>query len=579
MKSTNRRAASAAGILALSLAAPLAAQQQQPQRGSPPNADTPYIIITTFRSNDRQLGVQMADELRKRVTQEHSAKELFVVQKNSINGTLEASGYRPDSALSSSDIMELAKGLRGEIATEGSIDKTAAGVHVDARILMKSGQAIVSQPLTPFDAKDVGDAAKQLEKAISESNKALGNYKTCKNSVVAAKYPEAAAAARAGLVAYPNSTFNRICLLGVLTQQKASPDEIITVASDLKRIDPTAMIARANLADAYLAKGDTTHAIEEQLAIYKIDPSNTALAQNIVTTLASSGAPDKALPIIDSLLVNNPGDPSMLRQKYYLQLRLGRLKEALVSGEEWVKADTSAANLDYFQRQIGAAQRDSNNAAVIQFATKAAAKFPKDPTFNLIVARANIASGQMQPGIAAARRASDADPKASSPWLMIISAFNQMNEKDSAVATAQKAIAAGVSRDTIGAQLLATAVPLIQKAQQSKSREDWKAALKAFEDVDAIASTPQSAFYIGVSAMSIAGDALSGLNDLAKSTKKDDKAKGCEEVKIVEDNFAIVQTMMPKGGRVDPATAGNMLKQVGEFSAYIPQFKKAFGCK
>src|SRR6185369_3613935 len=154
-------------------------------------------LITTFHSADRKLGVEMGDELRKRVASEHGAKELYVVPKNSINGTLEASGYRPDSALSASDLMELAKQLRGEEVIDGTIVKAGTGdaVTVNARVLVKAGQATIAQPLPTINGKDVGDAAKQLEKSISESNKALGNYKTCKNSLMAAKYPEATTAA------------------------------------------------------------------------------------------------------------------------------------------------------------------------------------------------------------------------------------------------------------------------------------------------------------------------------------------------------------------------------------------------
>ena len=181
VKSTNRLAAPAAGFLALSLAAaPLMAQgyraQQVDQRGGPPNNDTPYILITTFHSDDRKLGVEMAEDLRKRVSQEHSAKELFVIQKRAIDGTLEASGYRPDSALSASDVMELAKQLRGEIVVDGTINKAGAGLKLDTRILIKSGQATLSQPLPVTDAKDVGDASKQLEKAISDANKSLVSF-------------------------------------------------------------------------------------------------------------------------------------------------------------------------------------------------------------------------------------------------------------------------------------------------------------------------------------------------------------------------------------------------------------------
>ena len=62
VKSTHRLAAPVAGLLALSFAAaPLMAQgggglgQAPLQRGGPPNGDTPYILITTFHSDDRNM--------------------------------------------------------------------------------------------------------------------------------------------------------------------------------------------------------------------------------------------------------------------------------------------------------------------------------------------------------------------------------------------------------------------------------------------------------------------------------------------------------------------------------------------
>ena len=43
-------------------------QGQQPaQRGGAPKPETPYILITTFHSADRLLGVQMGDELREQL--------------------------------------------------------------------------------------------------------------------------------------------------------------------------------------------------------------------------------------------------------------------------------------------------------------------------------------------------------------------------------------------------------------------------------------------------------------------------------------------------------------------------------
>src|SRR6185436_16806755 len=165
-----------------------------PQRGSPPGQDTPYILVTTFFASDRQLAVQAADELRRRLQQEHSAKELFVVTKNSINSTLEASGYRPDSALNTSDLMELAKQLRGEYVIEGKVAKTGQGnaVRMESRILMRTGQQVIAQPLPVADGKDVGDAVKLVEKSITEALKQMPTYRECLTGLRTAKYDEAA---------------------------------------------------------------------------------------------------------------------------------------------------------------------------------------------------------------------------------------------------------------------------------------------------------------------------------------------------------------------------------------------------
>ena len=586
MKSTHRLAAPAAGFLALSLAAaPLMAQgggglgQQPAQRGGPPNPDTPKILITTFHSDDRKLGVEMAEDLRKRESQEHSAKELAVIQKKGIDATLLASGYQPDSALSASDLMELAKQMGGDIVIDGTVNKAGTNLKLAVRVLTKSGQATLAQPLPVTDAKDVGDASKQLEKAISESNKALVGFKSCKNNMTAAKYAEAATAARAGLTAYPNSAFSRVCLLQSLVAQKAAPDQIIEVANAIKTQDPTSQIAYSILADAQLAKGDTAHAMESLLQLWRNDRTNAPLAKSIIQMLASSGSPDVALPIVDTLLVNNPGDPEMLRIKWLLQLRANRYKNALVSGEEYVKADTAAANLDYYNRQIFAAQKDSNNAAMVQFATKAAAKFPTDPSFNVIVAQSQMKAGQLDAALASARKAQAADAKAVLPWVMALSIQNQLHQPDSALATAKSAIAAGVPKDSISQYMLAIVAPALRQAQASKSRADWEAALMAAQAVDAVAPTAQSSFYLGVSAFQIGMDALTNLSTLSKSKKKEDLAQACAEAKVVEDQFATVQIAMPKGGSVDAATAGTILQNVNQYGPMATQAKTALKCK
>jgi tetratricopeptide (TPR) repeat protein len=582
VKSTQRPSGNGLVLLALSLAGtPLLAQavKQPDQRGGAPNPDTPYILVATFRGPDRALGVAMADALRKRLQSEHSTKELYVITKTNITNTLAASGYAADSALSVTDVMELAKTLRGDQVLDGSVSKTVTGVHVEPRLLMRTGLQTAAQPLPAIDARDPGDAAKQVERSLTEASKAIPSYKLCSTAWRAAKYDDAARAARAGLTLYPNSSFARICLLSTFVSQKAPADSIIKVARAIVAVDPTSVVALANLADAYAQKGDSGKAIETNVAIWKLDPTNTEIGKQIVGQIVAFRQAEKALPLIDEMLAQNPGDPELLHTRWLVLLNAGHRKDAIKAGEEWVKADTSKATIVYYKRQIGVAQQDSDITMVQQLAAKASQKFPNDAELQQLLAQGYRKAGQLQLALAAARRAAQIDPKNVRTTLLIMYIQNDLNQPDSAMATAQKAIASGQSKDTIGQVLLANAGPAINKAHESKARADWEAALKAAQTVDAIAPSAQSKFYTGVAAFSVGIDALTNVQALQKKGGSEDRAKACEELKVVEGNFAIASIAMPAGGKVDPAAAKQILDNISTYGAYIPQFKTTLRCR
>jgi tetratricopeptide (TPR) repeat protein len=580
VKSTHRHAATAAGFLVLSVASTPMFAQAPAQRGGPPGTDTPYILIATFHSPDQKLGVDAADEVRSRVQDEHTAKDLYVIPKNNINSTLDASGYRPDSALSASDLMELSKQLHGEYVLDAKVSKNASGgVHIESRLLTRTGNQTLAQPLPVVDGKDAGDAAKSVERSISDALKGMPLYKTCTNDLRAAKYAQAVTDAQAGIKAYPNSTLNRLCQLTAYSYNKAPADSVIALANGILALDPTSTIALTNLASSYAEKGDTTKAIETNLRIYRADPSNQAVAQSIVNQLAQSGAPDKALPIIDSLLKDNPADAGMLETKWKLQLRAKQYKDAFVTGDLLAKIDTGFVTLDFYNRLIGAAQLDSNVGEQQKLATQASQKFPKDASFPALMALNYRNAGQLQQALASARRATEIDPKNSNAWLLSILTASDLKMNDSASTWAKSAIAAGVDKEQLGNALLGPAGEAVKKAQASKARADWQAALDAAQAVDAVAPTPNSKFYIGVSAFSVANDIVTtDLATLVKSTKKADREQACTEAKQAEDLFATTSIAMPAGGSVQPATAGQILGAVSQYGTYIDQVKKAF-CK
>ncbi|MEP6493049.1 MAG: hypothetical protein ABJF01_10260 [bacterium] len=586
MKSSQRHKAAALGVIALSFAAAPAFAQAAAapaQRGGAPNGDTPQILVATFKSPDRVLGVLMADETRKRIQSEHNAKELYATPKNNINNTLEASGYRPDSALNAADLMELAKQLRADQVLDGTVTKAGAGVHVEARLIIKANSQLLMQPLPPVDGKDAGDAAKSIEKSLVEASKALPAYKKCTNDLRAAKYDEAATDARAGIALYSGSTFARLCLMTAFQLGKASPDSLISAANGVLTVDPTSVLALSNAAEAYSAKGEKDKSIEYQLRIYRADPTNTAIVTSIVNGLGAAGSPDKALPMIDSLLKDNPGDPAMLATKWKLQLAAKRYKDAIATGEELVKVDTAAATLDFFNRQIGAAQSDSNAAVTQTLAAKAAQKFPKEASFQLLLSQSYRKSGQLQQALDAAKRAVAIDPKNANAWTFVVVTAKDLNQPaDSVFGLVQKGIAAGADKEAMGSVVNQVLNAAQKKATDAKGtpeeRADWEDALKLSKAADAIAPSIGTKFFIGLSSFQVALDAINHAQTLSKTAakSKDDKAKACEETKVAEDMAATTAIAMPSGGAFNKEAAGQILGALNQVQEAIPQFKKAF---
>lgn len=577
MKVLQRHAVLAAGLATLVAGIPSILVAQRP------SADVPRILVATFQSPDRNAGVEAGDAIRQRVTQEIPQRDLWVISKNDINNTLEASGYRPDSALSANDLKELAKLLRADEILDGTVTKTSNGIRVEPRLMLARDVSLM-QPLPPVQARDAGDAAKQIERELSDARKQIDANTRCTNDLRAAKYQEAIADARKGIQEYPQATLARLCLMSAYTYMKqaadtsktaadsararALGDSVLTVANDVLRIDPTSRLALTNAIDAYRAKGDTTNLIKASLALAKADPSNTSLIQSVVNILGQMNKPDVALPIIDQILQDNPGDPQFLRTRWVLLLAAGKYKQALQAGEDYVKADTTALNADYFTRQIAAASADSQPQLAAQIAARAVQKFPKDATLGMLYAQTLRKAGQTQQALDAAKRAVAADPKVENGYLYIIVSEAELNQTDSALATARQAIAAGVDKSQI-AQALVTPMGAVTKAAQTTpSRAAWENAYKFAAAVDSIAPSPNSKYFIGVAAFQAGLDALQNIN----------KSKSCADAKYAEDMWANAQIAMPAGAVVDKSTAGTILGAIQQYSPAIGQAKKAF-CK
>lgn len=570
MKAMHRQALTAAGLVAALAGGTEVVGAQANRQG--PDANTPKILVPTFRvatgTQDRGLGVQGADAIRNRVSQEFTAKQLWAIPKNDINATLEASGYRPDSALSPSDIKELAKIMRADEIIDGEVERMADGsVKVTARMLL-SRDVSLSQPLGTVTAKNLGDAAKPIAKELSDARKQLKDNRDCENHIRGSKFDEAIASAKKGIAAYPKATLARLCMASALSAKKAPGDEIIAVTNEVLQVDPTNRIALGLKYAAQKEKGDNEGAVTTLVAMQKADPSNTTLAQQVAEALALLD-PAKAVPMLDTLVAQNPGDPSLLKTQWLVLLRAQQFDRALTAGEELAKIDTAAMDSTWYTRMTAAAGAANNTAKAVEFASRAIQRYPNNASFLALQAQMLQKAGQLPQAVEAMKKAVAIDPKVENGYLFLVVRLAEMNQPDSAKAWAEKAIASGTDKAMIGNALLSNVTPAFQKAQASKTRADWRAALQLAQAVEAMAPTENSAFFTGVAAFQVGLDALQNLN----------KSKSCAEVNLVEEMFTITQSTLPRGGKVDANTAGQIMNVLGQVMPQLPQYKKALCSK
>jgi tetratricopeptide (TPR) repeat protein len=558
-------------------APPLGAQRPAPeQRGGQPRPDTPQLVVGVLASADPTLGVAAADAIRRRIQDQHTATDLYVVPKPKLEQTLRSSGYNPDSALPPSDLVALTKQVRGDYALAGTIERTKSGVRTLIRLLTLTGKEIVSEPLPPVVGSDFGDVAKQVDRAVADALRALGFYHECARALFVRDYKQALAAAQQGLKLRPESAALNLCVLSVLHDTHASPDSIIAVASVVAAADSESVIAWANLGDAYEQKGDSVRAVDATETLHRLDPSNIGVILLLADRRVRVGRAASALALVDTALRDASTNPDLLRKRWQLHLLLAQYEQALASGAALIAADSSAATTEFYDRQLRAANAAHDSAAQHRLASDAAMRFPRNLTYLLVVARDAIDRGDSREALSFARRMLDVEPANAGAWQLVIAAHTRLNSPDSAFASAQHALAAGVSKESVGSSLLALVSPTLADAQTAPSRAKWEAVFSLAQRIDSVAPTQRSAFYVGVSAFQVATDEIQSLAEMAKrrSPTHAQRQAACASATLLDDLTRTVSIAMTKGGRENPETAAKILTAIPGYSEFTTSMKR-----
>src|SRR4029079_923636 len=148
-------------------------------------------VVGVLASTDPSLGIAATDAIRRRIQDQHTATDLYVVPKLKLEQTLRPSGYNPDSVLGPTDLVALTHQVRGDYALAGTVERTKSGVRTLIRLLTQTGQAIISEPLPPMVGSDLGDVAKQVDRGVADALHALAFYHDCAKALFVGDYKQA----------------------------------------------------------------------------------------------------------------------------------------------------------------------------------------------------------------------------------------------------------------------------------------------------------------------------------------------------------------------------------------------------
>ena len=586
MKGMHRHALTAAVALA-ALAAGGAPSVVAAQGRNAPPPDAPRILVPTLNSSDKGLGVQAADAIRSRLNQDFPFKVLWVIPKSDINGTLEASGFRTDTALGINNARDLAKLLRADEILVGTVTKTDQGFTITPTLVLARDPSL-AQPMPPVTGERMDLAAMLLSRELADARKQLTGDEQCEDALRNKNAQAAITAAKQAIASYPQATIARLCL-ATAYQQANMPDSVIAASNEVLKTDSLNKMALQMLAEAYKSSGKSDLAMETWTKLLTADPGNVRVQEEVVRELAASGNPAVAMPVIDSAVAHNPFDASLMKLQYLIHLAAHDWKGSIRIAGDLAKADTAAVDTLYFTRLVAAYAADSQPQQAAEAAARAVAKFPNNASLWALRAQLLRNSGQLQQALDATKRALAINPKIMHGWVQLAQAEVDLNQPDSALAALHQAIPNGEDTTFAAQYALKIGNDLYKAAVAAKSRFDStlksasaqvkadsaaanRAAFMNAERVlaysDSIAPSASAGFLLGVSAFYVGQSAAT----------EAPKTKSCELAKQAQDQFLTSQMQIMKNGQASPDAAKQVLGALQQYSPVVDNQVKVF-CK
>ena len=585
--------------LALIMPARLVAQRKTPE------FTRQGLLIPNFAAADGKdfgLGRKAADEVRSRVARLSNKREVDVISGGDIRDQLSRSGMPDDTLLDEGMIKTLGRYMRADEYVMGNVARGPSGFRFAGRLVLMRDPRL-GEPIPAATSKELGLAADQFARSVVAARTELVPQRRCENALRDAQPDRAVQFAREAVAAYPHGVLAHVCLAWALRASGASATDILAAAREVLAGDS---LNPHGLESAAVAL-DTLHRADEAAAMWlrlaNTDTANLDLTQRVVLAMILGGNTRRAEPLIVRAADAHPDSLSLRRLEWRVTYDNRHWPAAIKAGEALLDVDSVMTRDSVFVLRLASAYRANGDTyKALALAARGVARFPGDIKLYTLYAqfvkseadtviprglalfprsaelltmnaRELRARGQLAEALAATRQALEVDSTLDRGELMIAQGEIELGRPDSALVALHRAVSRGEDTALVAQFALGRGNALLRAANGTKSRDDFRLAMRFLALADTLRRTPQSAFLLGVAAYSITQSALSD------APKMPEKIQSCELSHLGAETLPVARDGLSAGQEVSPEAAKQFLDYLGQLEPYVQRQIDAFCVK
>jgi tetratricopeptide (TPR) repeat protein len=572
------------------------------QRRPPQEFTRQVLLVPNFDvapGADPRLGRRIADAVRPRIEKASDRKALEVVSGTDIRLALTRSSFSPDSAVPRIELRTLGDHFRADEFLTAIIEPASNGVRVRPQLVLVRDERFV-QPLPPVTGRDPDRIADQIAASVVAMRAQLPFERRCENSLREGRPAEAIRSAREAIALVPRGAFARICLVMALRTAGVPAATLLEESRAVLAIDATS----AHALEAAAIALDSLHRRPEAgrmwLRLVETDSNNVTLIERVIWALAAGGNATMAEPLILRAAREHPDNIDLLRQRWRVFAEMKRWPLAIDAATLLLQRDSLVPGEAGFFLKLATAYRatgqpfksiETISRGVDRFPDDAAlyalytqfvraeadtviprglALFPRSAELLALHAQELRLRGKLAESLEASRMAVSIDSTIKGADLMVAQAEVELGRPDSALVSLRRALARGEDSAIVAQFALAKGNALSRAANGTKSRDDFRVAMRFLAFADSVKPSVQARFLFGAAAFSVTQSALTDAPGLT------DKVQQCELARLGAEMLPLAVTSIEAGQDVAPDAARQYLDYLGKLQPYLEKQLELF---